>query len=84
MKPIFDPEELTLMTSEEQDLNKKYVKMLSNYMDDKVDGVKMKAMTAGMANIVRTVQSRSATALLKFNLLNKGDQRVIADMRGRK
>jgi hypothetical protein len=80
MKPIFDPEELTLMTEDESRVFSKYVHECERYMDGKVDGVKMKQATAQMANITRLVQTRSATALLKFNMLNRGDVTLINNM----
>jgi len=80
MKPIFDPEELTLMTEEENKLFKKYIQGCSDYMDNKVDGVKMKQSTAQIANLTKVVQSRSATALLKFNMLHRGDDSIVTQM----
>ncbi len=78
-KAIFDPEELSLLTSDEMSLQKEYVKKLRAYAEGKtvngrmVDGVQIKNLNAGLSNVARMTQSRSAMALLKFNILNKGD-----------
>ena len=50
------------------------------YMENKVDGVKMKTMTAATANLAKVVQTRSATALLKHNMLKSGDLKLIGNM----
>ncbi len=80
MKPIFNPEELSLLTEGEMDLQREYVKKLKGYAQGSVDGVQIKALNAGMSNIARMTQSRSAMALLKFNMLNRGDKTLIEDM----
>ena len=84
MKPIFDPEELTLMTADENVFFKRYIKECVNYMDNRVDGVKIKQTTAQVANLTKVVQSRSATALLKFNMLHKGDESLTTKMTQKK
>jgi hypothetical protein len=84
MKPIFEPEELTLMTGDEDVFFKRYIKECVKYMDDKVDGIKMKQVTAQVANLTKVVQSRSATAMLKFNMINKDNPFLTAQMTGKK
>lgn len=85
MKPIFDPNELSLLTDDEKHLQKEYVKMIKAYVTGgeyeghKVDGIQLKNANAGMANIAKMVQSRSAMALLKYNIL-KGDEDVRTKM----
>jgi len=81
-KAIFDPEELSLLTPDEMALQKEYVKKLRAYAEGKmvngriVDGVQIKNLNAGLSNVAKMTQSRSAMALLKFNILNKGDSEI--------
>jgi len=81
MKPMFNVEELSLLTKEEADLQRHYVKMLQGYASGKIDGVQIKNLNAGMSNIARMTQSRSAMALLKYNIL-KGDDGLEQKMIG--
>jgi len=73
MKPIFDPEELTLMTEPENKLFNQYIEECQKYLDGEADGVKMKQASVQIGNLTKIVQSRSATALLKFNMLRIDD-----------
>ena len=83
-KPIFDPEELSLLTPDEMILQQDYVKKLRGYCNGSVEGTHIKNLNAGMANVTKLTQSRSAMAVLKYNMLNKGDQLLINDMTGSK
>jgi len=83
MKSIFDPEELTLMTTDEYGVFKTYIKKCGEYMDGKVDGVLMKQASVQMSNLSRIVQTRSATALLKANILKSGDAKLLKEMKGK-
>lgn len=78
MRPIFDPEELTLVTDKEKTFQDKYIDMLIKYADGKADGVQVKNLNTAMSNVSRMVQSRSAMALLKFNVLRAQDK-ALAD-----
>ena len=82
MQPIFNPEELSLLTEDELALQREYVKKLKGYANGSVDGVHIKNLNAGMSNIAKLTQSRSAMALLKFNVLQKGDPTLIENMTG--
>jgi len=88
MKPIFDPEELSLLTPDEMELQKEYVKKLKAYATGtevngrKVDGIQIKNLNAGLSNVAKMTQSRSAMAMLKFNMLNKGDGEIHRAMIG--
>ena len=80
MKPIFDPESLTLMTPKESRVWEKYIDNCDEYMDGKVDGVKMKQASVQMANLSRVVQTRSAAALLTTNIIKSGNRELIKNM----
>ena len=80
MKPIFDPESLTLMTPKESRVWEKYIDNCDEYMDGKVDGVKMKQASVQMANLSRVVQTRSAVALLTTNIIKSGNRELIKNM----
>lgn len=73
MNEFFDINELDLLTEDEKEFNKKHVNKLSMYADGKVDGVHIRNLTAGAATIAKRQQSRSAIAMLKFNIAIKGD-----------
>ncbi len=68
---FFNVENLDLLTKEESDFNKIHVQKLKDYSEGKVDGVLIKALTAGAATIAKRQQSRSAVALLKHNINKK-------------
>ena len=72
MNDILNVDGLDLLTDEEKKFNTKYIKMLHGYADGTVDGVHIKALTAGAANLVKKQQSRSAVALLKWNMTSRG------------
>lgn len=72
-KEILNVDNLDLLTAQEKKFNDVYVKKLLDYASDngKVTGVEMKNLTAGAAVIAKRQQSRSATALLKYNIESK-------------
>ena len=73
MKPMFNPEELDLVTEQESKFHQTYVEKLIGYSEGKVDGIQIKNLTAGAAVIAKKQQSRSAMALLKYNVIKSGD-----------
>lgn len=73
MNDFFNVNELDLLTEDEKKFNENYVKKLTAYSDGKVDGVHIRNLTAGAATIAKRQQSRSAIAMLKFNIAIKGD-----------
>jgi len=66
---LFNIDQLDLLTTDEKKFNKTYISQLNGYADGKVDGVKIKALTAGAATIAKRQQSRSAVAMLKLNIM---------------
>lgn len=68
MKPIFDPMELELTTPGEREIFERYVKEVLGYMDGKVDGVKIRQETSACAVIAKKIQSRSAMAVIKYDM----------------
>jgi hypothetical protein len=74
MQPIFDPMELDLSTPDEREFWDHYVKDLIGYQKGKVDGVKIKAQTAAAAACVKKQQSRSAMAMIKYDMQKRGMQ----------
>lgn len=72
MNEILDVDTLDLLTEEEKQFNETYVKKLQGYADGKVEGIQIKNLTAGAATIAKRQQSRSAVAVLKFNMVQKG------------
>ena len=79
-KPIFDPQELDIITDDEARFHETYVRKLIDYAEGRCDGVQIRNLTAGAASLAKKQQSRSAMAVLKFNMLNKGDMSLIEDM----
>ena len=69
MNEILDVETLDLLTEDEKKFNANYVKKLQGYADGKVEGIQMKNLTAGAATIAKRQQSRSAVAVLKWNMV---------------
>lgn len=65
---ILEVDGLDLLTDDEKKVNSTYVKKLQGYADGKVDGIQIKNLTAGVATIAKRQQSRSAVALLKWNM----------------
>jgi len=74
MNEILDVDALDLLTDEEKKFNSDYVKKLQGYADGKVDGVQIKNLTAGAATIAKRQQSRSAVAVLKWNMVLKSGE----------
>jgi len=68
---IFNLNELDLLTDEEKASNATHVKAILAYNEGKCDGVKLRQMTAAAAAIAKRQQSRSATAVLKWTMLQK-------------
>ena len=70
MNDFFDIANLDLLTEEEKKFNKIYVNKLLDYAnpEGKVQGAEIRNLTAGASVIARRQQSRSATALLKYNI----------------
>lgn len=71
---LFNIDQLDLLTTDEKKFNKTYVNQLNGYADGKVDGVKIRALTAGAATIVKRQQSRSAVAMLKLSVMKAGSK----------
>ena len=69
---IFDINKLDLLTDDEKKFNDAYVAKLQGYADGKVDGIHIKNLTAGAATIAKRQQSRSAVAMLRWNIMYKG------------
>ena len=69
---ILDINTLDLLTEEEKEFNEVYVKKLQGYSDGEVDGVLIRNLTAGAATIAKRQQSRSAVAVLKWSMAQKG------------
>lgn len=59
------------VTEQERKFNDKYIEMLEGYADGKVDGVKIKNLTAGAAVLAKKQQSRSAMAALRYAMTQK-------------
>lgn len=74
MEQIFDVNKLDLLTEEEKKFNENYVKKLSLYADGKIEGIHIKNLTAGAATIAKRQQSRSAVAMLKYNVVNRQEK----------
>jgi len=75
MSEILNVNTLDLLTEEEKRFNADYVKKLHGYADGTVDGIQIKNLTAGAATIAKRQQSRSAVAVLKWNMvLKSGDE----------
>jgi hypothetical protein len=73
MNDILDVDALDLLTDEEKKFNSDYLKKLQGYADGNVDGIQIKNLTAGAATIVKRQQSRSACAVLKWNMVLKSE-----------
>lgn len=73
MNEILDVDSLDLLTEDEKQFNDLYVKKLIGYSEGNVEGIQIKNLTAGAATIAKRQQSRSAVALLKFNMLKNTD-----------
>jgi hypothetical protein len=71
LSDIFNVNGLDLLTEDEKTFNDKYVKKLLGYAEGKVEGVEIKNLTAGAATIAKRQQSRSAVALMKWNMVQK-------------
>ncbi|MHA1840442.1 MAG: hypothetical protein ACTSYW_00560 [Candidatus Heimdallarchaeota archaeon] len=76
---IFDLENLDLLTSEEKLFNKTHIEKLMAYSEGKVDGVQIKALTAGAATIAKRQQSRSAVALLMWNVEKLKEKNIMIE-----
>ena len=70
---IFNIDTLDLLTEEEKKFNARYTTMLQGYADGEVDGVQIRNLTAGAATIAKRQQSRSAVAVLKWSMVQKGE-----------
>jgi len=79
MNDFFDVTKLDLLTEDEKEFNKQYVNKLIKYSEGGkgVDGVQMKALTAGASVIAKRQQSRSAVAVLKFGIQKHSERRLI-------
>ncbi len=73
---LFDINNLDLLSKEERDFNDVYVKKLRLYADGKIDGIQIKNLTAGASTIAKRQQSRSAIALLKWNIQNSLQKQI--------
>lgn len=73
MSDFFDIDELDLLTEEEKKFNKNYVDKLNLYSEGQIGAAHIKNLTAGAATIAKRQHSRSAVALLKFNIALKSD-----------
>jgi hypothetical protein len=73
MSDFFDINELDLLTEEEKKFNKNYVDKLNLYSEGQIGAAHIKNLTAGAATIAKRQHSRSAVALLKFNIALKSD-----------
>ena len=71
---ILNVDLLDLLTDEEKKFNADYVKKLQGYADGNVDGIQIKNLTAGAATIAKRQQSRSAVAVLKWNMVLKSGE----------
>ncbi len=67
MKPIFDPEELTLATEGEKKVFHRLEEDLFKYMEGKLDGVKIRQEIAGSAVFAKLVQTRGPMAMVKYD-----------------
>jgi hypothetical protein len=74
MKPIFDPEELTLATEGEKKVFNRLEADLLKYMDEKLDGVKIRQEIAGCAVFAKLVQTRGPMAMVKYDREKRGIQ----------
>lgn len=72
MNEILDVDGLDLLTDEEKKFNVQYVNKLRDYVNGNADGVLIRNLTAGAATIAKRQQSRSAVAVLKWGMLQKG------------
>jgi len=73
MNDLLNVAGLDLLTDEERAFNKLYVEKLRGYADGKIEGTQIKNLTAGAATIAKRQQSRSAVAVLKWNIMRQGD-----------
>lgn len=71
-EPILDVDALDLLTDDEKLFNCAYVNKLRGYADGRVEGIHIKNLTAGAATIAKRQQSRSAVAMLKWSMAQKG------------
>ena len=74
MNEVLNVDGLDLLTDDEREFNKVYVEKLRKYADGEVDGVQIKALTAGASTIAKRQQSRSAVAVLKWNMARGGEK----------
>lgn len=81
---LLNVDNLDLLTEDEKKFNANYVKKLQGYADGEVDGIQIKNLTAGAATIAKRQQSRSAVALLKWNMLLKTDPKSQLQIEGKK
>lgn len=68
---VLDVDGLDLLTEGEKEFNDIYVKKLVDYANGKADGVHIRNLTSGAATIAKRQQSRSAVAVLKWNMMKK-------------
>lgn len=63
---LFAIENLDLLTKDEANFNKNYVKKLQQYCDGNVENHVIKNLTAGAATIAKRQQTRGGVAALKW------------------
>jgi len=80
MKPIFNVDELSLMTPDEKDVINKYTKLCGEFLSGNGDTIKMKVATSAIAVIAKTIQSRTVVANLKLQILQTYDSGIIQSM----
>lgn len=63
-----DVNDCELLTAEEKTFNDKHLRAMHDFADGKQEAVVVKQLTAAAAVIAKRMQSRSAIAVLKFNM----------------
>jgi FKBP-type peptidyl-prolyl cis-trans isomerase 2 len=81
MRPIFDPEELTLATEGEKKLFNKLESDLLGYMNGEIDGVKIRQEIAGCAVFAKLVQTRGPMAMVKYDREKRGTETALEERR---
>jgi hypothetical protein len=81
---ILSVDGLDLLYDDEKKFNALYVKKLLGYSEGKVEGIQIRNLTAGAATIAKRQQSRSAVAMLKWNMSLKSAETYIPAIEDKK
>lgn len=82
MKPIFNPESLTLATNTEVIVLNQFAELISDFMEGRGDEGRLKTATTAVGVMAKTIQARGNMAQLKFKILDSYSPETIREMLG--